>query len=168
MKSKYFNISENQDGTYKITTIKGRIIDSAAQGYEINPKQPKIIKIRHDGGAWCSLINNQGCALKDTMWVNDVVINDDGSYRVQEYIHDREWKHYDNGASAKRLWHKYAICLSSVALVGSMLLLNTSSRTHSDQSITEKELPTSKENNIRKVLFAKGRKNVLLNEHIHE
>ena len=167
MKSKYFNISENQDGTYKITTIKGRIIDSAAQGYEINPKQPKIIKIRHDGGAWCSLINNQGCALKDTMWVNDVVINDDGSYRVQEYIHDKEWKHYDNGASAKRLWHKYAICLSSVALVGSMFLLNMSSRARSE-GIIEKTLPTCNENNDKKVVLTEGQKKVLSNERIRE
>lgn len=167
MKSKYFNISENQDGTYKITTIKGRIIDSAAQGYEINPKQPKIIKIRHDGGAWCSLINNQGCALKDTMWVNDVVINDDGSYRVQEYIHDKEWKHYDNGASAKRLWHKYAICFSSVALVGSMFLLNMSSRARSE-GIIEKTLPTCNENNDKKVVLTEGQKKVLSNERIRE
>ncbi|MBO7258047.1 MAG: hypothetical protein J6V11_03815 [Alphaproteobacteria bacterium] len=168
MKSKYFNISENQNGTYKITTIKGRIIDSAAQGYEINPQQPKIIKIRHDGVAWCSLIYEQGFALKDTMWVNVVVINDDGSYRVQEYIHDREWKHYDNGASAKRLWNKYAICFSSVALVGCMLLLNTSSRTRAEQSMIEKKLPPNNENNIRVVLFPEGQKNTPSNERIRE
>lgn len=96
MKSKYFIISENADGTFDIRSKNGRNIEAAAHTYEINPKQPKYIKVAHDGGRWCSLYHYRGYAAKEAMWVHDVVLLDDGSYNVKEYIHETEWKHYEN------------------------------------------------------------------------
>ena len=168
MKSKYFNISENQNGTYRITTRKGRVIDRAAQGYEINPKQPKFIKIRHDSGAWCSLFNEHGCALKDTMWVNDVVMNDDGSYRVQEYVHDKAWRHYNNGASAKRLWHKYIGYVSGVALSGVLLTMNFSAKSRVYSQINDQNVVKYKNNGVQKVSSAGNTVPQLQKEHIRE
>ena len=152
MKSKYFNISENENGTYRITTQKGNVIDVAAHGYEINPRQPRFIKIRHDGGAWCSLFNERGCALKDTMWVNDVVMNDDGSYRVQEYIHDGVWKYYDNGVSARRFWDKYAVYFSGTTLVIASLMLNVSSNAQPAYDLINKKGEKQPMPTVQKVL----------------
>lgn len=168
MKSKYFNISENQDGTYTVKTRKGIIIDGTAQGYEINPKQPKFIKIRHDGGAWCSLFNEHGCALKDTMWVNDVVMNDDGSYRVQEYIHDKSWRHYNNGATAKRLWHKYVRYVSGVAVSGVLLTVNFSAKSKETYQISNQNGVKCENNSVQKVSSAKGKVLPLQKERIRE
>ncbi|MBR5130628.1 MAG: hypothetical protein IKV03_05335 [Alphaproteobacteria bacterium] len=134
MKSKYFNISENQNGTFRITTPKGRLLDSSAIKYEINPKQPKYIKIHHEGGAWCTLFSYHGYALKDTMWVNDVMLNDDGSYCVQEYIHDSKWKHYDNGVSTKRFVERYAFYFSGVVLSLGLLAMNFAGKNYAAPS----------------------------------
>lgn len=168
MKSKYFNITENQDGTYCITTQKGVVLERAAKAYEINPKQPIFIKVRHDGGAWCSLFNKRGYALKDTMWVNDVVINDDGSYLVQEYIHDTQWKHYDNGVSKKRFLHKYMACVSVIALTGVVLVMNCWGKDTVEQKKINEPVIEPERNRAKKVLSAPTCKTVLNMEHVHE
>ena len=168
MKLKYFNISENQDGTYKITTKKGRILDVAAKGYEINAKQPKFIKIRHDGGAWCSVFNEHGSALKDTMWVNDVILNDDGSYRIQEYVHDNKWKYYDNGASTKRFWNRYSTYISGVFLSGIVLTLNVSSKAPSDPKRFDKNTIQQIQNRSKKISSSVTQPSFSSLEHVRE
>lgn len=100
MKSKYFNITDHPDGTADIFTVCGKNIAQNVT-YEINPKQPQYIKVCHDK-AWRTLFDCKGRAAKDTLYVHDVRINDDGSYDVKEYCNTKHWTHYDNGASIRQ------------------------------------------------------------------
>ena len=168
MKSKYFNISENQDGTFHIATKNGRLIDMAAKEYEINPKQPKFIKVRHDGGAWCSLFNNRGCALKDTMWVNDVVLNDDGSYRIKEYIHDNKWTHYDNGVSRRYFFNRYMAYVSGIVLSGIVLTINCLGKESSARPCRSETIIKQGNENPKKITSSVVEMPVVQAEHIHE
>lgn len=168
MKSKYFNISENKDGTFFVTTLKGRVIDTSAYMYEFNPKQPKFIKIRHDGGAWCSLFNERGCALKDTMWVNDVVLNDDGSYCVQEYMNDDKWTHYDNKIFSKHFLSLPAICLSAVLVSGAAIMISILCEEKNKQKNFDENFEMSDGGHIQKVYSSPVQVLPKQNEHIHE
>lgn len=168
MKSKYFNISENQDGTFHITTQNGRIIDMAAKGYEINPKQPKFIKVCHDGGAWCSLFSSRGCALKDTMWVNDVVLNDDGSYRIKEYIHDNKWTYYDNGVSRRCFFNKYMAYVSGILISGIVLTINCLGKESNAHPCCDDTIVKQPEANPQKISSSVVEVPVVHTEHVRE
>lgn len=168
MKSKYFNISENKDGTFFVTTLKGRLIEASAHMYEINPKQPKFIKIRHDGGAWCSLFNERGCALKDTMWVNDVVLNDDGSYCVQEYMNDDKWTRYDNKVFSKHFFRMPTICVSAAFVSGVVVMINNLCETDNKQESFVEKIEMSDGGHIQKVYSSPAQVLPEQNERIHE
>ena len=168
MKSKYFNISENQDGTFHITTHNGRPIDMAAKEYEINPKQPKFIKVRHDGGAWCSLFSNRGYALKDTMWVYDVMLNDDGSYRIKEYIHDNQWTYYDNGVSRRSFLNKYMAYLSGVLLSGVVLAINCFGKESNAHPCCQDKIIKQHDEKPKKISSAVVETPFVHTEHTHE
>ena len=100
----YFKITAKSDGNADIFTLNGKELGQNTT-YEMNPKQPKYIKIWHEK-TWCTLFDYRGHAVKGTIYANNVHLNDDGSYDVQEYCHQKQWIHYDNGANNRRIWDK--------------------------------------------------------------
>ncbi len=162
MKSKYFNISENADGTFNIRSITGRTIEKRAASYDINPKQPKYIKVGHDKGTWCSLYSYRGYALKDTMWVDDVVLNDDGSYRVKEYMHSKEWKNYD--APHTFLWgfKRCALMVSSAGALGALFFICVGEYSHSSE---KNGIPTKSVSEHNPVRVSRAKADINLSQH---